>query len=322
MELQQLRYFHAIAQSGSVTEAARKLHIAQPALSQSMRRLEKDLGVQLLQRAGRGIELTEIGKLVAPHVSAILHDIDGLKDLANSSIEKRSKTVLAQIKSAEDTTLGVIADYRILFPEAQFSLIQADSNRQADFLAYARAARPNDSQRFTIDGWTQEFVEEICLAVPKSVPMPNSISPEELDGLPLLSASPIHSFRTICDSICCQYGITPNIQFEANTFEHVARMVEQGMGMALWPIFSWQEIDQSRVKLVVIEGASFSQVIVWQIPHPESASPEAKRFFEYSCDHTRAFHAAMEGSGPFDLAAIHKAAIECGRIWGGRSRFD
>ena len=63
MELRHLRYFVAIAEERSITRAAERLWIAQPGLSTQMRRLEVELGVQLLERHARGIELTQAGEL-------------------------------------------------------------------------------------------------------------------------------------------------------------------------------------------------------------------------------------------------------------------
>ena len=66
MTLQQLRYFLAAAEHGSFTAAARSLYIAQPSLSEQVRQLEAELGVDLFVRAGRGIALTEAGRAFRP----------------------------------------------------------------------------------------------------------------------------------------------------------------------------------------------------------------------------------------------------------------
>ena len=62
VELRHLRYFAAVAELGNVTQAARRLHVAQPALSRQIQDLEEELGVKLLERSTRGIKLTEAGK--------------------------------------------------------------------------------------------------------------------------------------------------------------------------------------------------------------------------------------------------------------------
>src|SRR5687767_3820801 len=66
MTLQQLQYFLAAVEHGSFSAAAAELHLAQPSLSEQVRRLEAELGVRLFQRAGRRLELTEAGRLLRP----------------------------------------------------------------------------------------------------------------------------------------------------------------------------------------------------------------------------------------------------------------
>ncbi|WP_395346058.1 LysR substrate-binding domain-containing protein [Variovorax sp. UC122_21] len=76
MELRQLRYFAAIAAERSFTKAAEKLHISQPPLSQQMSNLEQELGVRLLARTSRSVELSEAGRVFLPHVVTVLERLE------------------------------------------------------------------------------------------------------------------------------------------------------------------------------------------------------------------------------------------------------
>jgi len=76
MELRQLRYFAAIAAERSFTKAAEKLHISQPPLSQQMSNLEQELGVRLLVRTSRSVELSEAGRVFLPHVVTVLERLE------------------------------------------------------------------------------------------------------------------------------------------------------------------------------------------------------------------------------------------------------
>ena len=79
MELRQLRYLSAVARHGSFTLAARELHVAQPAVSQQVRRLEHELGVELLSRTTRQVLVTEAGELALARAGRILADADALR---------------------------------------------------------------------------------------------------------------------------------------------------------------------------------------------------------------------------------------------------
>src|ERR671936_846519 len=79
MELRQLRYFAAVAHHSSFTLAARALNIAQPALSQQVRKLEEELGVELLRRTTRRVELSEAGELALARATRAIAEADALR---------------------------------------------------------------------------------------------------------------------------------------------------------------------------------------------------------------------------------------------------
>jgi len=79
MTLQQLQYFLAAADHGSFSRAAAALHLAQPSLSEQVRRLEAELGVALFQRAGRGLTLTEAGRVLRPHAERTLEEAEAAR---------------------------------------------------------------------------------------------------------------------------------------------------------------------------------------------------------------------------------------------------
>src|SRR5213078_1307108 len=76
LDIARLRVIDAVARHGSVTEAARELHYSQPSVSHHLARLEAETGAQLLQRAGRGIRLTQAGQLLADRAAEIIGRID------------------------------------------------------------------------------------------------------------------------------------------------------------------------------------------------------------------------------------------------------
>ena len=76
MNIKQLRYFYEIANEGQITRAAKKLHIAQPPLSQALKALETNLGVLLFERNGRQMELTEAGEVLYEKAKTIFYKID------------------------------------------------------------------------------------------------------------------------------------------------------------------------------------------------------------------------------------------------------
>src|ERR1700752_5246986 len=79
MELHQLRYFCAIADTGSFSRAAQHTHVSQPSLSQQVRKLEDELGARLFDRLGRSVRLTELGRAFLPRARAVLRELEAAR---------------------------------------------------------------------------------------------------------------------------------------------------------------------------------------------------------------------------------------------------
>src|SRR5258708_36713310 len=79
MELHQLRYFCAVAETGSFSRAAEQSHVSQPALSQQIMKLEGELGARLFDRLGRSVRLTDVGKTFLPRARSVLRELEAAK---------------------------------------------------------------------------------------------------------------------------------------------------------------------------------------------------------------------------------------------------
>src|ERR1700684_4579179 len=92
IELRHLRYFIAVAETGSLTEAAeRRLYTSQPSLSRQIRDLESHVGVELLSRSVRGVELTAAGKALLDHARLALMQVDAAVDTARTAAQPARK---------------------------------------------------------------------------------------------------------------------------------------------------------------------------------------------------------------------------------------
>src|ERR1700732_3462251 len=98
MELHQLRYFCAVAETGSFSRAAIHTHVSQPSLSQQILKLEDELGARLFDRLGRSVRLTEIGRTFLPRARAVLRELEAAK----GDVDERKDSVGGSV------TIGVI----------------------------------------------------------------------------------------------------------------------------------------------------------------------------------------------------------------------
>ena len=140
MTLQQLTYFIAAAQHGSFSAAAEELHMAQPSLSEQIRRLEAELGVPLFTRAGRGLALTEAGRLLQPHAERTLAEAEEaaasvreVRDLAGGTV------AFGTFGSAHHYLLGgLIQDFRTRHPNVRVRVLGQNSVEVADAVREGR----------------------------------------------------------------------------------------------------------------------------------------------------------------------------------------
>ena len=132
MELQQLKYFLVLAKSENVTKAAASLHIAQPALSQSIKRLETELGVQLFQRTGRRLHLNEAGRFFEEKVAPLMQTLDALPRQVQDISGMVKRTVRVSALSASQLSTEIIIAYRELHPEVNFVAAQVFDNNEWD----------------------------------------------------------------------------------------------------------------------------------------------------------------------------------------------
>jgi DNA-binding transcriptional LysR family regulator len=134
LTLQQLTYFLAAARHGSFSAGAESLHMAQPSLSEQVRRLEAELGVPLFVRAGRGLELTEAGQLLRPHAERTLAEAQQAMESVREVRELTGGTVaFGTFSSAHHyLTGGLVQDFRTRYPGVRIRVVGQNSAEVAD----------------------------------------------------------------------------------------------------------------------------------------------------------------------------------------------
>jgi len=134
LTLQQLTYFLAAARHRSFSAAASELLMAQPSLSEQVRRLEAELGVPLFVRAGRGLELTEAGTLLLPHAERTLAEAEEAKEAVREVREMTGGTVaFGTFSSAHHhLTGGLIQDFAAKHPGVKIRVVGQNSAEVAD----------------------------------------------------------------------------------------------------------------------------------------------------------------------------------------------
>jgi DNA-binding transcriptional LysR family regulator len=131
MTLQQLHYFLATIEHGSFSAAAGTLHMAQPSLSEQVRRLEAELGVALFHRVGRGLVLTEAGEALRPHAEQVLAEVELAREAVADVRELRGGTATFGVFGSARYYLGagVVRDFHRAHPDVHIRLVGQNSSQ-------------------------------------------------------------------------------------------------------------------------------------------------------------------------------------------------
>lgn len=238
MDLLQLKYFQKVAQLKHLTKAAQELYITQPALSQTIARLEKDVGVPLFDRRGRQISLNEYGEVFLEKVETALNALEeGRRKIADMAGLERG------IVSIDTTFLpyffNVINSFRTSYPDVHFRISQVSTLEKKERLLengeidFSISCKPIERKGFcNIPIQT----EEILLAVPITHRLANqqSIKLSEVANEPFIHFKKGHSFRETTDELCQKAGFTPNIVCETDESKTIKELVHSGLGIAFW----------------------------------------------------------------------------------------
>lgn len=278
MELQQLQYFLVAAQYEHITKAANSLHIAQPALSQSIKRLEAELNVSLFERRKGGIVLSDAGKMLVEELKPIMKSLDSLPKKLQETAKKQQQTIHLNVLAASILVTNSIIAYKAKHPEVHFRFVQSQSATDYDLCITATLHRGN----YTANQVMLE--EKFFLAVPVSSKYANysEIELKEVAEEGFIFMSDTRPIRTICDQFCMEAGFTPDIVFESMNFESVRSLISAGLGVGFWPEYSWENAELTQnVVLLPIKSPECKRDIIITYNEQFSGSPIAKDFYEF-----------------------------------------
>lgn len=280
MELSQIRYFLEVADSQHITRSANKLHIAQPALTQSIHRLQKDLGVPLFVQSGRNIVLTQYGAFLRSRLKPIMAQLERIPEELAAMAEQQSQTIRLNVLAASSFITEAIIAYKKDHPETHFQMIQDPHEQLYDIsvttkIFYQLPDEAND----------HEFVctEKIFLAVPERSKYAalDKISLADIKDAGFISLMGSRPLRWICDKFCAHAGFTPNILFESDDPSAVRNMIASNMGVGFWPEFTWGKIDSEHVKLLEIVEPICRRDLIFTCRHNQIDCTAVDDFFSF-----------------------------------------
>jgi len=234
-----LRAFLAVAQAGSMREAAARLRLAQSAVSRRIQQMEEELGVALLERGARGVTLTAAGEILLHHareasqqVERLQADLDALRGI------RRGHVILRTVESfAAGTLPHLLTTFRAAYPEVTLDVTVAGSDA---ILAAVRDRVCHLGIAFNppLDPEVEvlaSVAEPLAVAVAPSHPLARAalLSLTQLDGLPLIAPARLGGSRLLFDAACRAAGWAPRPALETNSPQVVVAFLADERSVAV-----------------------------------------------------------------------------------------
>lgn len=242
MDERRLRYFLAVVDEGGVTAAARRLHVAQPSLSQAVRSFETELGAPLFDRVGRGLRLSAAGHALVGPARQVLRSIEEARTAIAGVVELKTGTleIAALATLAVDPMAPLIGRFRELYPGVQVRVLEPE-----DADGVRSLVREGDCElgaaHLPIRG--HELVahplgeQELLFVLPPDAEVAEDrpLGPRELAATPLVVSPPGTSTRMLLEQALAAVGVTPQIAVQSAAREAIVPLVLAGAGAALLP---------------------------------------------------------------------------------------
>ncbi len=260
MLLRHIRYFLAVAEHRNFTRAAEALHVSQPTLSQQIRQLEDTLRVQLLDRSGRTIQLTDAGAAYERYAQRALQDLEaGKRAIHDVQDLSRGSLRLAMTPTFTAYLIGPLLEkYNRRYPDITLNLLEMPQDRMEAMLnedVLDVGIGFDDTQSPDIEAQVL-FVEALAMVVGKSHPHVKkraALTLREFGSEALVLLNEEFATRHYIDRYCRQHGVAPRIIMEVNSIGAIIEIVRRSALATLLPAAIAREYDE--LHLVDLEPA-------------------------------------------------------------------
>jgi LysR family transcriptional regulator, nitrogen assimilation regulatory protein len=260
MDLKQIKTFRAVAELGSLSKASDMLHIAQPALSRQILMLEHELKAPLFIRHGRGMVLTEAGRLFLDRTIHTVRELEQARDEVMSAAASGipfGKVVIGMVP-----TVGSVLSSRLceqvskLLPGIKLRLVEAYGSYLTEWLHRGEidlAAIYGPARAVHLSAETLRYDDLLIVAARGNGVA--DLATVDLDWLakqPLVLPSRPHALRLLVDEALAASGLVANVVVEADSFGALIDIVAGGIGMTLLPYYAIARHDGVTVETVTL----------------------------------------------------------------------
>jgi LysR family nitrogen assimilation transcriptional regulator len=290
MDLRQLRSLVYIADCGSFSRAAEILRTSQPSLSQQIKHLEAELGVELLHRHARGVTLTELGHAFCAHARTIMKDVEQAKEEITAQADSPSGKVSVGLPTSAcrgiaSHLIRIVSDK---YPNISLHILEGMTGTLDEWVQLGRldVALLYDHKAFANIDPTEIMLEDLMLMAGKGNPILQraQISFSELQALPIVLPSNQHVIRNLIERLAARENIVPNVVIDCDSLPGIIDLVRNGY-MTVMPHFAMlEEINRNEVGAVAITNPTpfwrLSTIVSQRTINSRSAQFVAKTLVE------------------------------------------
>lgn len=278
MDIHLLRYFIEIARCGSVTAAAKALDVSQPTLSRQVRRLEAELGVQLLDRSASGVVLTEAGRKALRGARQTVRSFDAMSEAIMAVDEQQPLRMGMPTLAMALLTNELLArlhrpgnPLRLSVSEATNTmLIEAVRSGQLD-LAIATEVPPSPQLKAVVL-WTEQL---FLVGPPSAKKAPATISIAEAAQLPVIVGRAADPIRQCIAGAFERHGHSLRVEMELEGIASIKQVLE---GRRLWAFAPWlsvrAEVEAGKLDCRAVDGLFIRRYLI--TPSGASANPRVR----------------------------------------------
>jgi DNA-binding transcriptional LysR family regulator len=269
MDIRQLKAFVAIAESGTFTAGAGRVHVTQAAISMQIRQLENETGAQLFVRAPRRVILTEAGERLLERAYVILREHDAaLEEMAalTGAHKGRLRIGSASAMVSGDPLPQILRELKKTYVNVEPSVASGTSEQLVQQVLAGEIDAAFVSLPVEARGVQTELLNEdylVAIGSPRhSLAKQKVVSAYALAGENLILGERGGNTRRLIDQFFAQTGVTPKVIMELSRLAAIKRMVEEDMGVGIVPLQSVrEEVEKGNLVRWWIEGAQIN----WQL---------------------------------------------------------
>jgi LysR family nitrogen assimilation transcriptional regulator len=270
LELRQLRYFVQICDAVSISEAAQRAHISQPALSRQIKLLEDELGVELLIRNARGIILTDAGTMLRDRATCLLKEASVLRhDVISSALVPHGELIVGTLTSLlAYLAAPALASFRNKYPEVTLKVIEGTSREMRDAVADGKAeiAFVSTLEEVEMLGTRPLLSEQLFLVGRQNanLDLKTPVSIASLDHAPLILTARPNSLRLIVDRALGMLGREAKVAFEVETLLLAMQLIQLNQGFSVFPYCAIDEyVTRGLVSAAPLEDMRISWALTY-----------------------------------------------------------